>query len=163
MRKFALVLLFAAFMSISALAQGKSGVEGVWQLSEMSGTVSDGKVHTEAATQPSMYLFTKSHYSIIYVAADKPRMMMEDYNKATKEELLETFVHQFIANAGTYDVKGGKLTLHPTVAKSPGYMKEGTWSAYTMKVSGNTMTLVSDSSNSGPAKFPMTVKLTRVE
>lgn len=163
MRKLGLVLLIAAFLSISAFAQAKSGIEGVWQLSEISGPGPDGKIHTEAATQPGMYLFTKSHYSIIYVAADKPRMMMDDYNKATKEELLATFVQQFIANAGTYDVKAGKLTLHPTVAKSPGYMKEGTWSAYSMNITGTTLTIVSDSSNSGPSKSPITYKLSRVD
>jgi hypothetical protein len=163
MRKFAFVLFITAMMSVSASAQAKSGVEGVWQLSEMSGTGPDGKVETEKATQPSMYLFTKNHYSIIYVASDKPRMVMEDFNKATKEDLIATFVKQFVANAGTYDVKADKLTFHPMVAKSPGYMKEGTWSTMSMKVSGNTLTLISHSSNSGPSKNPATVKLTRIE
>lgn len=162
MRLFLLAALIA-ILSFSSFAQSKSGIEGVWQLTEMSGSGPDGKTESEKATQPSMYMFTKKHYSIIYVAADKPRMAMDDYSKASKEELLATFVQQFIANAGTYEVKSGKLTTHPIVAKSPGYMKEGTWSAYAMKVDGNTLTLTSDSSNSGPSKNPITYKLTRVE
>ena len=160
MRMFVLVVLIAAVMSVSAFAQGKS-IQGVWQISEVTTTGPDGK--TEKATQPSMYLFTKNHYSIIYVASDKPRPMMEDYNKATKEELMDIFVNDFIANAGTYEVKAGKLTVHPMVAKSPGYMQAGTWATSSMTMKGNMMTLVSESSNSGPSKNPTTYKLTRVE
>ena len=115
------------------------------------------------ATQPSMYIFAKTHYSLIYVDSDKPRPVMEDYSKATQEELLSIFVENFVANAGTYEVKGDKLTVHPMVAKSPSYMKAGTWSTYSMKISGNTMTLVSESSNFGPIKNGTTYKLTRVE
>ena len=161
MRMFALVLLIAAVMSISAFAQGKSGMEGVWQLTEVTTTGEGGM--TMKASQPSMYIFTKTHYSIMYVTGDKPRPVMDDYSKATQEELLSIFVKDFIANAGTYEVKAGKLTVHPMVAKSPGYMAAGTWSTSSMTMKGNMMTLVSDSSNSGPSKNPTTYKLTRVE
>jgi|ERR1043166_3102860 hypothetical protein len=162
MKVFALVLIIAG-LSISAIAQSTSSIQGVWQLTEVTMTGADGKAETEKVTQPSMYLFTKSHYSIIYVASDKPREMMDDYSKATKEQLMSIFVQSFVANAGTYEVKDWKLTVHPTVAKSPGYMKDGTWSTSLMKMSGNTMTLISDSSNSGPSKNPITYKLTRIE
>ena len=162
MKVFALSLLIA-LLGVSAFAQGKSGIEGVWQLTEVTTTGADGKTETEKATQPSMYLFTKTHYSIIYVASDKPRTVMDDYSKATQEQLLSIFVNEFIANAGTYEVKAGKLTVHPMVAKSPSYMQSGTWTTSTMTMKGNMMTLVSDSSNSGPSKNPTTFKLTRVE
>ncbi len=171
MKVFVLTLLIAV-LSVSAFAQAKSGIEGVWQLTEVTTTGTNVAAMPNAAvmpnvtmkaTQPSMYLFTKKHYSIIYVESDKPRMVMDDYSKATQEQLLSIFVEDFIANAGTYEVKAGKVTFHPKVAKSPGYMKEGTWSAYTMKISGNTLTLVSEGSNSGPSKNPTTFKLTRVE
>src|SRR4051812_6072533 len=99
MKLFALTLL-TLFLSFSSMAQSqKKGVEGVWQLSEVTVTGADGKTETHKAMQPGVYLFTKSHYSIIYVAADKPRMMMDDYSKATKEDLMATFVEQFVANA----------------------------------------------------------------
>ena len=161
MKVFALSLLIAV-LSVSAFAQSKS-IQGVWKIDEMSMTGSDGKAMTMKATQPSMYMFTKTHYSIIYVESDKPRMVMDDYSKATQEQLLSIFVDDFIANAGTYDVKDGKLTVHPMVAKSPSYMKDGTWSTSSMKMSGNTMTLTSESSNFGQIKNGTTFKLTRVE
>ena len=52
MRKFALVLLIAATLSISAFAQSKSGVEGVWQLAEI--TMSGKYAMTMKVTQPSV-------------------------------------------------------------------------------------------------------------
>jgi hypothetical protein len=160
MRNLLLALLIAAVMSVSAFAQSK-GAEGVWQLSEV--TTTGDHAMTVKATQPSMYMFTKTHYSIIYVDSDKPRAEMLDYSKATQEQLFSIFVDDFVANAGTYDVKAGKMTVHPMVAKSPSYMKEGTWTTWSMTIKGNMMTLVSDSSNFGPSKNPTTFKLTRVE
>lgn len=160
MKLFTLSILIA-ILSISAFAQSKSGIEGVWQITEVT-TTGDGGMSMKA-TQPSMYLFTKKHYSIIYVESDKPRPVMDDYSKATQEQLFSIFVDDFVANAGSYEVKAGKLTFHPMVAKSPTYMKEGTWSTSAMTIKGDTMTLISEGSSFGPSKNPTTLKLTRVE
>src|SRR5947208_1744153 len=111
MRTFLLALLIASVMSVSAFAQSK-GVEGVWQLSEIAMT---GKyAMTMKVTQPSVYIFTRTHYSKMYVGTDKPRLVLDDYSKATRDELLGIFVDGFEASAGTYEVKADKLTLHPT-------------------------------------------------
>src|SRR5437868_6419624 len=107
MRMFALALLAAAVLSVSAKAQK---IEGVWSITEVTTTGANGR--TEKATQPSMYLFTKKHYSIIYVASDSPRDMT-DSSKMTADQLRKVFVDSFIANAGTYELKAGKLTFHP--------------------------------------------------
>jgi hypothetical protein len=159
MRKFLLPLLIAAFMSVSAAAQSK--IEGVWQLTEITVTGEHG--FTMKVTQPSVYTFTKKYYSKIYVATDKPRPVLDDYSKATREQLSSIFVEGFDANAGTYEVKAGKLTTHPIVARSPSDMSEGTWATYLIKMSGNTISLTPEASNTGPAKKPLTFKLTRVE
>jgi len=161
MRTFAPVLLIAAVMSVSAFAQGESGIEGVWQLTEI--TVIAGGGMTMKVTQPSVYIFTKTHYSKIYIGSDKARPVLDDYSKATREQLLSIFVQGFDANAGTYEVKAGKLTLHPIVANSPSDMKEGAWSTYSMKIGDNTITLAPEGSDAGPAKKAVTFKLTRVE
>jgi len=153
------VLMIAALLTLTAAA-GAQRVTGVWQLNEIVRTGADAK--TYKMTQPSMYLFTKSHYSIIYVDSDQPRSM-DDPQKMTAEQLYKTYVDDFIANAGTYDVSRGKLTFKVMVAKSPSYMKGGNWVAYKVKVVGNAMTLVSDSDNDGPVKNPTTLKFTRVE
>jgi len=118
---------------------------------------------TMKITQPSVYIFTRKHYSKIYVGSDKPRPVLDDYSKATQEQLYSIFVDGFDANAGTYEVAGGKLTLHTIVAKSPSDMKEGSWSTYSMNISGDTITLTPETSNTGPNKKQVTFKLTRVE
>ena len=139
MKVFILSLLIAAVMTISAFAQSKSGVEGAWQLTEITMT---GKfAMTMKVTQPSVYIFTKKHYSKIYVGTDKPRPVLDDYSKATQQQLFSIFVDGFDANAGTYEIEADKLTLHTIVAKSPSDMKEGSWTTYSIKISGDTITL----------------------
>ena len=148
--------LIAIVLSSSAIAQSKkSGIEGVWRLDEQT---SAGK--TEKISQPSMYFFTKKYYSIIYVSSDAPRPILPDITKATADELRSVFVDSFIANAGTYEImKGGKINFWPKVAKSPGYMRDGTYSTSTFKVSGTTMTMTSLEANGYPVKDPTTSKL----
>ena len=135
-------------------------VAGVWRLDEMSTSGNGGS--TDKMTQPSMYLFTKSHYSIIYVNTDKPRST-DDSRKMTAEQLRDTYVTSFVANAGTYSIKSGKITFKPMVAKSPSYMLPGSWVTDTVKISGNTMTMTVESASEGPVTNPITIKLTRVE
>jgi hypothetical protein len=153
--------LFIAIMLCSAaMAQSKgSNIEGVWRLDEL--TV-DGK--TQKISQPSMFFFTKKHYSIIYVSSDAPRPISPDITKATADELRTIFVDSFVANAGAYDIsKDGKISFWPKVAKSPLYMKDGNYNTSTFKITGNTMTMTTESANNYPVKSPMTSKLTRIE
>jgi len=157
------VLLAGFFIAIilgsTAMAQKKSSIEGVWRLDEIT---SDGK--TVKISQPSMYLFTKKHYSIIYVASDAPRPILPDPTKATADELRSVFGSSFIANAGEYGIeKGGKISFWPKVAKSPLYMKDGNYAVSTFKITGNTMTMTSESANGYPVKSPATSKFTRIE
>ena len=160
MRLTMIALFVVLVLNVSTFAQSKS-IEGVWSLTEISSAAPDST--PKQMSQPSMYLFTKKHYSIIYVTSDAPRPEMDDISKATAEDLRKVFVDSFIANAGTYDLKAGKLTVRPMVAKSPGYMKAGTTATMSVKIDGNSMTLVSEGTSSGPAAVPTTYKLKRVE
>lgn len=161
MKMFAFSLLIAAMMSVSAFSQAK-GVEGAWQLTEITMTMGKEPM-TMKVSQPSMYLFTKTHYSKLYIGTDKPRPILEDYSKATQEQLYTIFVDGFDASAGFYEIRDGKLTLHPTVAKSPSDMKEDAWTTYAIKITGDTITLTPENSSSGPNKKKITFKLTRIE
>ena len=153
-------LLSAAVILMLSFVASSQKVMGVWRLDEVKTTGTNGS--TNKITQPSMYLFTKSHYSIIYVNSDKPRST-DDPSKMTVGLLNQTYVDDFVANAGTYDLTGGKLTFHVMVAKSPTYMSGGNWVSFSVKVIGNTMTMTSVGSNSGPATNPATLTFTRVE
>src|SRR3982750_241787 len=102
----------ALVLGVSAFAQSKGKIEGVWRLTEVTTTGANGS--TKQTSQPSLYLFTKNHYSIIYVSSDAPRPET-DSDQMSAEELRNNFVNSFIANAGTYEFKDGKLTMHPMV------------------------------------------------
>jgi hypothetical protein len=149
MRMFVFVLLITAALGISASAQSKSGIQGVWKITEITTTGTNGA--TNKSPQPGMYIFTKTHYSIIYVS------------KATADELRNVFVDSFVANAGKYDVEKGKLHVWPMVAKSPSYMQSGQNATSSVKIVGNTMTITSEDLNGYPVKDPTTMKFTRVE
>ena len=134
---------------------------GVWRLDEIKTTGTGGQ--TFKMTQPGMYFFTKSHYSIVRVDSDKPRST-DDPTKMTAAQLLDVYVDSFVANAGTYDIKAGKLTMKVMVAKSPTFMQAGTWVSFNVKFTGKTMTLTSVGSNTNATiTNPTTYTLTRVE
>ena len=135
MRMFVLALLIAAVMSVSAFGQ-KAGVEGTWQLTQI--TMNGSTPFVMKVTQPSVYIFTPKYYSKTYISSDRPRPVQDDYKMASQEQLLSTFVDGFEASAGTYEITDGPahtklLKLHPSVAKSPNDMKEGAWSSYWIK------------------------------
>lgn len=156
MRRVFFCLLVMLLLATAAAAQ--RSIQGVWKLTEQTSAGT-----TKTISQPSLYVFTKKHYSIIYVASDTPREAIADLNKATAEELRATFVTGFVANAGTYELKNGKVTFHPIVAKSPNIMKPGNWSTSAVTLNGNAMTLVSEANQAGPVQNPTTSKLTRIE
>jgi hypothetical protein len=141
----------------AAMAQS---IVGVWQLTEQKTSGSDAK--TSKITQPSMYMFTKEHYSIIRVSSDKERPII-DSNTATADELRDVFVESFVANAGKYDIQRGELWFWPTVAKSPTVMMPGSHNSWSLKIRGNTMTITSKTANDYPVKDPITYTLKRVE
>ncbi len=152
----ACTLLFAVSVASS------QKVAGVWRLDEIRSSGPNGRAFK--ITQPSMYIFTKGHYSIVRIDATEPRSTV-DPKKMTAAELLETFVASFIAQAGTYEIKAGTMTMRPTVAKSPTTMLGDKWTAFTVKIKGKTMILT----NAGyqddpkPAANPQTFSLMRVE
>lgn len=113
----------------------------------------------EDRPQPSLYIFTHKHYSIMGVTSEKPR---EDppVATATAEQLRATYVSGFVANSGTYEVKDGVLTVRPSVAKAPSYMQPGSSASYRYEVKGNTLILTT---NSAAGAATETVRLKRVE
>lgn len=133
---------------------------GAWRLDEIKTTGTDAK--TAKFSQPNTYLFTKGHFSIIRIEGDKPRST-DNWTTMTPEQVLDTFVRQFSASSGTYEMKGSTLTMKTTIAKSPGFMARANWIAYTVNINGQTMTLTGTATNEGPLKNPQIMTLTRLE
>ena len=102
-----------------AVAAGPS-LEGVWKRVEV--VVPEGQPNAGTHTtdvQPSLEIFTKSHYSIVFVQSYAPRPALSD--KPTDAEQLAAF-QPFGATSGTYKLDGATLTLTAIVAKSPNGM-----------------------------------------
>lgn len=107
-------------------------------------------------------MFTKGHFSITRIEGDKPRST-DDWRTMTSEQVIDTFIKQFTASGGTYEMKGGTLTMKTTIAKSPGFMSRANWISYTVKINGPTMTLTVTATNEGPIKNPQILTLTRID
>ena len=69
-----------------------------------------------------------------------------------------------LANAGTYDVSGDLITIHPLVAKTPVVMKPGANEVYRFRIEGKTLTLRQVQNARGVAvDSAPTLKFVRVE
>ena len=153
------VLGISVILVLSGFAAAQK-VAGAWRLDEIKTTGTDPK--TSRFSNPNIYLFTKGHFSIIRVEGDKPRST-DNWMTMTREQLIDTFIKEFTASGGTYDMKGSTLTMKTTIAKSPGFMARANWISYTVKVNGQTMTLTGTATNEGPIKNPQIMTLTRID
>ena len=124
--RFASAALAALLMLITlpqVVSAQKAPLEGAWKIVKVSYTSPDTS-WTHHDPQPSLYIFAKAHYSIMYVQDTKPRAQFAEQGNSTDEEKLAAY-NSFVANSGTYDVKGSMLTIRPIVAKNPNFMSGG--------------------------------------
>ena|ERR1051326_2159052 len=117
------ILLATAFSSAFA---ADSPLVGAWQLDPAQ------------SGQAALYLFTSTHYSMMLASTDRPDIA--DVSKATADELRAMW-GPMLANAGTYEVSGDLITIHPLVAKVPVVMKPGANEVYRFRIDGKTLTL----------------------
>ena len=112
-------LAILVFMVAAAEPVLGQTLEGVWKPVEV--VVDSGASRGRHATdvQPGLLIFTKRHYSTIFVQGFSPRPQLSD--SATNEELGRVF-SPFTANAGTYQRGGSTITFTPIVAKVPAVM-----------------------------------------
>lgn len=149
-------------------SQTKTQVEGVWKVVEV---IVPPKNPAEKGTtitnpQPSLVIYTKGYYSLVAVRGTQPRAASapaKDPENLTDAEKIARYEqwNPLIANAGTYEVKGSTLLLHPIVAKNVEVMTSGTPITWELKVEApNSLWLIppSDRATTDPR-----VKVTRVE
>jgi Lipocalin-like domain len=141
-----LILLATAF-GIAFAAD--SPLAGAWQLDPGQ------------SSQAALYLFTATHYSMLLASTDRPDIA--DTSKATADELRAIW-GPLLANAGTYEVSGDLITIHPIVAKIPVVMKPGANEVYRFQIEGKTLTLRQVRNARGVAvDSAPTLKFVRVE
>ena len=160
MKKSFLVIAFMAALIVlltvqSAAAQGK--LEGVWKVTEV--IITGPYTPTLTNPQPGLFIFTKMHYSMIYIPDDKNRPDLPQKD-ATDAQKVATWT-PFTANSGTYEVKGTTVTLHPMVAKNP--HEPGAFATWDFKIEEDTLTMTTKATDTGPLANPITFKQVRVE
>jgi len=111
----------------------ESPLEGAWSVVSVKITGPDS---ADTAVQPSLYLFTDKHYSMMRITGPRTMAAGDSVTDAEKLSAYDTFV----ANSGTYETADSSLTIHPMVARSPNYMAGGS-DKYHFRVSGDTLWL----------------------
>jgi hypothetical protein len=130
-------------------ATADSALVGVWQLDPGQ------------SARAGLYLFTPTRYSMILAATDRPDIA--DTSKATADELRAVW-GPLLANAGTYEISGDLITIHPLVAKVPIVMKQGANELYRFRIEGQRLTLTQVRNARGVAvDAAPTFKFVRVE
>jgi hypothetical protein len=100
--------------------------------------VGSWQLDSEQSAQAGLYLFTPTRYSMVMAAIDRPDIA--DTSKATADELRAIW-GPLLANAGTYEISGNLITIHPLVAKIPVVMRSGANEVYQFRIEGKTLTL----------------------
>jgi hypothetical protein len=160
-----IIVLLAGIVLVAGragvVAQAKS-IQGVWQTVEVKIAGATPRTITVPKPGPWLTIFTAKHYSRTEVQAEAPRPILADAAKATADEL-RTVWGPVVAEAGTYDVSGNTITMHPLVSKSPAAMASGAFIISSYQLNGETLTIAQQRNQSGPYASPVTFTLTRVE
>ena len=142
-------------------SQSKSAsLQGAWRAIEF--TVTGPNARTVTNLRPTLTVVSGKHYARVEEQSEGPRPILADVAKATADELRATW-GPFVGEAGTYELTGDTLTVHPLVAKNPAAMVAGAFIVYSCTFDGNTVTLTQQRNQNGPFANPFTVKLVRVE
>jgi hypothetical protein len=147
-------------------AQPATGLEGVWQISEIRFVRADGET-VVSDPQPGSFIFTKSHYSATWISQAEPRRPFANRFEPTREELAAA-CDSLVVNSGRYEVSGDRLTVRPAVTRMPEF--SGGRMIYQYAIDGNVLSLtVLDEYSRDGVQAPsiqrqrVTLKLRRVE
>jgi hypothetical protein len=157
----AAILIAATLAPIGLRGQSRPpALQGVWRAVEVTITGPGGRTITNL--RPTLTVISGRHYARVEEQSEGPRPILADVARATADELRATW-GPFVGEAGTYELAGETLTMHPLVAKNPAAMAAGTFIVYTCRIDGNTATVTQQRNQSGAFANPFTIKLVRVE
>ena len=169
-------LLLVSMIFVNLVAVGNPSVqepkkfqlEGVWKVAEVAPPASNTNEKPTPITspQPGLLIFTKGYYSGMSVTANQPRTAAapaKDPSTLTDAEKIARYEQwaPFIANAGTYELKGSTLTMHAMVAKNPDVMGPESTITWEVKPEGaNAFWLIPPADRAATSRR---VKFTRLE
>jgi hypothetical protein len=98
-------------------AHAETPLEGAWIVSSWE-NLDGGAI---ADPQPGIFIFTGTHYSIMYVNTAELRPGYDDEAGQTDAETLAAY-ESLTANSGGYEIDGNTFTTYAYVAKDTNYM-----------------------------------------
>jgi hypothetical protein len=125
-------------VAVTVFAQSSatsSPLIGAWKVTE----IGDANGQTMTNPQPSLYVFTKGHYSFARINGTRPLPDYPSNDKATDADKVMVFNALYL-NSGTYTVTDNMLATRATVAKSA-FAIGGSGIQYEYSVRGNTLVL----------------------
>jgi hypothetical protein len=164
MKNLPLLIAAVGLVATAAMtAQTKTAsLQGAWQTVDINITGPNARNFPVAKNAPYLTIFTAKHYSRTEVQSDGPRPIIADAAKASADELRSVW-GPVVCEAGTYEVSGNTITMHPMVSKSPAAMASGAFIVSSFKIEGDTLTIAQQRNQAGAYPNPVTFKLTRVE
>lgn len=149
----ALLMVTLAALSCAAPEQASSAtaeqsktvagpVEGVWR--EVEIVVTGANASTIQSPQPSLYIFTPTHYAMLGTLGESPRALYKAFD-STKDEKISAY-DSFWGNAGTYELTGDTVTIRPIIARVPNFMTGG-FQRYQFRLDGDTLWLTGKSTD----------------
>jgi hypothetical protein len=164
-RRLVLFTLFALVPGIALAQQGAaSPIDGVWRITETS--ITGDNPSTDKSPQPSLIIFARGHYSWLSLNGATPRKQRaapSTPGKPTDAEKIAAYDEwqPFIANAGTYEIKGTAVTRRRLVAKNVSAMAPVAEPVVEQfKLEGDTLWITSEPPNAQGAQTRF--RLTRV-
>jgi hypothetical protein len=164
MKRYGLTLIVAGLLLGHVIAGRATSptIQGVWQTVEV--TIAGPTPRTIAIPEPrpNLTVVTARYYSRVQMEAEGPRPNIGDAAKATADELRAGW-GPFYAEAGTYEMTGNVITMHPIAAKNAAAMATGAFTMWSYRLEGNTLWVTAERNQNGPIANPVTVKSVRVE
>ncbi|MBT5876893.1 MAG: hypothetical protein HOH43_25955 [Candidatus Latescibacteria bacterium] len=159
-----IVVVFTACQDPPPPAPIAGPLEGAWKIVEWSGAGADTS-WTQVAPQPSLYLFGKEYYSVMYINGTEARALFEEGTPGGTDAEKVAGYNTFIANSGSYAISGTNVTTSPMVAKWPNYMTGDQSATFAYRVEGDNLWLenVSNTFTTETPSIIVTTKLERIE
>ena len=144
---FSICLASLAILATAPYASAQSKLEGAWKIPKI--VASNADELKDINVRSGLIIFTKRHYSMMYIACESPRADLPP--KATDTQLAVAW-RPFIANSGTYEINRTRFTIHPLLAKDPKTMKSGNYMIFEFELTGNRLRIKSKENSLG---FPI--------
>jgi hypothetical protein len=119
----------------TSVEQNNNSIEGVWRISQIT---RDFEAEANNDPLPSQLIFTKNHYSIVWMPGKDAMRAFDEPWKPTDSEILQRF-WEVTVNTGRYEVSGTQIRTEPVIARFPEFM--GGYMIYDFKWSGSDLIL----------------------